>query len=185
MYDPIVFENFLPTPYFDVIQKTVLNPEFSWYMVENITDNRTQRKIENFGFYHNVFDNNVSYSALHSILFGFYGFVQEKILCGNLLKARLDMTVLNKDGLMHEPHIDMSRANNVTVILYLTDSTSPTIIYENQIMSNGEQYSDLVVKQEVKPQENKIVVFDGTYVHTGKSPENESRRVLLNCNFER
>ena len=185
MSDIFVFDDFLPPQYFDVLQKAILGYEFSWYLVESATGYGVQTNLSEFGFNHNIFDNDVSYSALQPLLAGFYGAVQEKTFCGKLLKARMDMTVMNPDGCLHQPHIDMSAKNNITVILYITDSLAPTVIYKNRIEKNGDSYGQLEVEQEVLPKENRIVVFDGQRLHTGNSPKSEVRRVLLNCNFER
>ena len=185
MSDIAVFDDFLSPQYFDVLKKTILGYEFSWYMVESATGYGKPLSISEFGFNHNIFENDVVYSAIQPLLAGFYGAVQEKTFCGKLLKARMDMTVMNPNGYLHQPHIDMSAKNNITVIFYITDSLAPTLIYKNRIESNGDNYDQLVVDKEVLPKENRAVVFDGQRLHTGNSPIIEARRVLLNCNFER
>lgn len=186
MSDIIICDNFLSPQYFDVLKKTVLGYEFSWYMVESATgygacsDSNT-----GFGFNHNIFENDVSYSSMQPLLAGFYGAIQEKTFCGKLLKSRIDMTVMNPSGVLHHPHIDISSKNNITVIFYITDSLAPTVVYKNKIEKNGDDYGELQIEQEVLPKENRILIFDGKRIHNGYSPKSEVRRVLINCNFER
>ena len=68
------------------------------------------------------------------------------------------------------------------------DSDAETVIFnEKQTPQDGERNkwddSKLTVKERILPRENRIVFFNGHYIHTGNSPVNFKRRILLNTNF--
>ena len=90
----------------------------------------------------------------------------------------------------HDPHVDISpyRPNLITTIFYFTDSDAETIIFnEKQTPADGEKRvwnrSELTVKERILPKENRIIFFNGHYIHTGHSPLNTKHRILLNSNF--
>jgi hypothetical protein len=60
----------------------------------------------------------------------------------------------------------------------LTNSDAETVIFKNVNIDtlSFDEY------QRVAPKENKLVIFNGAYYHTGHSPASSNRRILLNVN---
>ena len=83
------------------------------------------------------------------------------------------MTVYCPESYQHERHVDMEE-ENTTCIFYLNTSDGNTSIYDR----NG-----TTLLKEIEPIENRLVIFDGKYLHAGHSPSKNKNRVLINMNF--
>ena len=67
-------------------------------------------------------------------------------------------------------------------ILYMNDSDGDTVIFketEEQLDGNYEPIYSL------SPKKNRLLLFDGSYYHTGHSPSNHNNRILLNFNYRK
>jgi hypothetical protein len=82
------------------------------------------------------------------------------------------MTVYSLDMHRHQIHHDLDQPHTVS-ILYFTDSKSPTVIFKDQ---------EFKEKQEILPKENRLIYFSGNLFHSGHSPIDSNRRILLNVN---
>ena len=106
-----------------------------------------------------------------------------------------------------------SHKDHINMIFYIGDSDGDTIIYKEkyslpkknfypflesepkmnfytgpQVKTKLVHSTELVpktltVEQQVTPKANRLVIFNGEHWHTGQSPKNHSRRVILNLNF--
>ena len=196
--DVEVVDNFLSRGYFNLIQSLVTSINHPWYFDSTISSDFESRDAESYGFSYGIIkyqnENEIfqqSSDALPHILAGFLH--QAKDYCGrdNLLSCRFDMVTRSSEKkYQHQPHIDISpyRDNLITAIFYIVDSDAETIIFnEKQTLQDGEKNkwdaSGLTVKEKILPRENRIVFFNGHHIHTGSSPVNFKRRILLNTNF--
>ena len=71
--------------------------------------------------------------------------------------------------------------------MYFNDSDGDTIVYNEQsptVKIPNETLTNLTEKKRISPRENRLLIFDGSFIHTGHSPTNHRRRILLNCNFK-
>jgi len=175
MVDFKVIENFLDKDQFVNLQSIFLSNNFPWFYHDNISG-ANKSALGDFGFGHSVLHNGTKSSAytivepiLHSIC-----------IASNtkeILKVRADMTVFSTYGHQHQPHLDLHEPHVVS-ILYLTESDAETVIFKN-IDTDKKLFEEY---KRIAPQENKLVVFNGAYYHTGHSPASTNRRVLLNFN---
>lgn len=185
-----VIDNFLSNSYFQKIEEIILSSEFEWFSTENITDKELPR-VGSIGFSHPIcYNNNFSGSGFSFLLAGFLYQIMDLIGKTNIIRSRVDMTVYNPNKFRHLPHIDLEDpfTQNITTIFYITNNLdSETIIYDKRII-NKEDNENLDIKKlkilkEIHPRKNRLVAFDGSYLHTGHSPVYENKRILINSNF--
>lgn len=195
--DILVIDDFLPEPYFFLLKdKVITSGTFPWYYNENITGNTgdplDRPTMYSYGFSHMVaMDSKVYSPEIHNCLFGFYGKILEVSGRNNIERVRFEMTTHSYKKEIHFPHIDLDY-EHIASVFYMTDSESETVIYDHKVPNNGsvnfseiytkEEYYGFPVKQLIKPKENRIVIFDGCYLHTSYPPINEKSRVILNVN---
>ena len=66
----------------------------------------------------------------------------------------------------------------------MNDSDGPTVIFNEKYEGSTEiDQSKLTVQKEIEPKANRLLIFDGHYLHTGHTPAHHNNRVLLNSNF--
>jgi hypothetical protein len=187
-----VLDNFLPISYFNKIKEKILNQShFPWYYQNDLTMSGNQsEKLNEIGFSHLIYFNNEIFSnELYLILSGFYGLLLDITNTKQVIKSRADMTLFNPNKVMHRPHIDLFFPH-ITSIFYLTDSDAETVIYTKKIVDyknfdplNENHLKNLEIKTSIQPKENRVIIFNGSYVHTGYSPFNHKHRVLINTNL--
>jgi hypothetical protein len=189
-----VFDNFLSPTYFNQIKNLVLSPTFDWHYSCGVTrsDQNEFDEFWKYGFNHLILDDGTIHSKeILDLLLGFHSKVLDFSGCNLVLRSRFDMTTFTSAKRKYLPHIDILEPN-VTCVFYITDSESPTEIYQNcfdyahadkhDILYSEKNLYELKVKETIYPKENRIVMFDGSHFHTGYSPENSKNRVLLNVN---
>ena len=197
-----VIDNFLSPSYFNLIQSLVTSVNHPWYFESTISSDFENVDAESYGFSYGIlkYQNEdligIPYrqqmtDRLSHVIAGFLQ--QAKDYCGrdNILSCRFDMVTRSSEKkYQHEPHIDITpyRDDLITAIFYIVDSDAETVIFnEKQTPQDGERNkwddSKLTVKERILPRENRIVFFNGHYIHTGNSPVNFKRRILLNTNF--
>jgi hypothetical protein len=104
---------------------------------------------------------------------------------GNM-RSRFDMVTNTNRDLQHGVHVDFDKieTRNVSAVFYLNDSDGDTIIYNERQKYDGEPVPDtLTIKKRISPKSNRLVLFSGNYWHTGESPRQNNRRVILNSNY--
>jgi len=181
-----VIDNFLSPSYFNEISNVINSPKFEWFSSRNITDGKTTKN-SSFGFCHPIFDNGFIDLKFNLFFSGFLFQLLDQIQCNKIIRSRIDMTTYQSKKFIHEPHVDFEDPyiSNITTIFYITDNKdADTIIYDKKITSKENIcIKDLKVLKKISPKKNRLVYFDGSYLHTGHSPTNESHRILINSNF--
>jgi len=101
-----------------------------------------------------------------------------------VFRCRMDMTTYRGQQVKFAPHIDFD-GKHFTSIYHLTDCDAPTIIY-NQKLFSGEvpEFMTLTEKQRIDAKPNRLIIFNGNYIHTGLSPTNSPTRILINTNYK-
>jgi len=103
--------------------------------------------------------------------------------CENILRSRLDMTVYTPGGMRCDPHVD-SPYPHVATIFYLNDSDGNTVIFNEKFEGDPNfDESKLTIQREIEPKANRLLIFNGHYIHTGHVPAKHNNRVILNSNF--
>ena len=74
-----------------------------------------------------------------------------------------------KGNYIDTPHLDLKEKHSA-LLYYVNDSDGDTIIYED-VKKNK-------IKKTVKPKQGRMVIFDGSYWHTGSQPRNNIRCII-------
>tara|TARA_R100000005_G_C4887103_1_gene135826 strand:- start:70 stop:624 length:555 start_codon:yes stop_codon:yes gene_type:complete len=180
-----VFDNFAPKDYFELIQNHILSWNQEWYYQTNITgDVFGKDGLGKHGFMcHIIRDSKVVPTYGAGLLAKLLTDMKISIGCKNILRSRLDMTIYTPGGMRCDPHVD-SPDPHVSTIFYINDSDGPTVIFKEKFDGSFKiDQSNLTVQKEIKPKANRLLVFDGHYIHTGHVPAHHNNRVILNSNF--
>ena len=182
-----VVDNFAPQDYFELIQNHVLSWNQEWYYQANITAGVFEKKgLGKHGFNCHVVRNKNEFLDTYDagLLTDLLVKMKTGIGCDNILRSRLDMTVYTPGGMRCDPHVD-SPHPHIATIFYLNDSDGNTVIFNERFEGSPEiDESKLTVQKEIEPKENRLLIFDGHYIHTGHVPAHHNNRVILNSNFD-
>ena len=76
----------------------------------------------------------------------------------------------------------MNYPSFVSAILYMNESDGSTLIYDKKVVNADDidHTKEYDIKEAIDPVPNRLLVFDGHYVHTGHSPSKHKSRILLN-----
>ena len=187
--DVTIIDDFLPKEYFEQLQYTIGSVYQPWFYQHNITSFDEYSPLGHHGFnYWIVKETNQLTSNQSSQLFSPL-LVKMKGLIGseNILRSRLDMTLYTGRSKRCGAHVD-SVTPHTNTIFYLNDSDGDTVIY-NQVydpQKDQNHYSIkrwLTVKKRIQPKANRLLAYDGKYIHTGHTPSKHNTRILINSNF--
>ena len=181
-----VVDNFAPQDYFELIQNHVLSWNQPWYYQSNITAGVFGKSgLGKHGLNCHIIQNTNEFldTYIAGLLTDLLVKMKDGIGCQNVLRSRLDMTVYTPGGMMFDPHVD-SPDPHVSTIFYMNDSDGNTVIFNERFEGSTEiDQSKLTVQKEIEPKANRLLIFDGHYIHTGHAPAHYNNRVLLNSNF--
>ena len=181
-----VYDNFLPQPYFDSLSDLLTSPNFSWNFFPNITATKELSDDNSSGFSFTIFNSIQNYSIRETkeswITLPALFSIQEKVKCKTIVRARYDLTTYNPSNYRHPYHIDMNHHSFVSAILYMNESDGSTLIYDKKVVNakDIDYTKEYEIKKSIDPLPNRLLVFDGNYVHTGHSPSKHKSRILLN-----
>ena len=183
-----VIDNFVNPAYYEAIEDCLLY-KCPWFWTPSITDGELKDEAATvFGFSHRIF-NGKQESQFYHFLLPMFLQAKEEINAEAFLRARADMTVITLEQVTYEPHIDIPKTyGHINMIFYIGSSDGDTIIYKEKFLAK-EPYIEpklpktLTEEQRVTPKANRVVIFSGEHWHTGQSPKEHSRRVLINSNF--
>lgn len=199
-----VIDDFLDESYFDFIVNDVMNDDgFPWYYSEDASypdsvQYTVNGKMSNRqGFSNLIIENNypvvpreeyrrVTGYRLADQIYPFALKVKSYLGAKDVLRVRADMCLNNGEETIHGPHVDYPNQHHYSSILYLNETDGNTIIFNERATDRQVQYSDMrdfTVQKVIEPKPNRLVVFDGRYIHTGCSPTKHKCRKLLNSNY--
>ena len=188
-----VIDNFLTKSYHQELLELMNSWDFPWYFNSNISyesgkaPGNTQQRLYETGFSHVFWDYRTGglresqfawlwKAGLHQI--------KDAVNQETIVRSRGDMTMFVHKPFEHDPHIDFP-FTNISTILYINDSSGDTIFYKQKVNEYKEiaNVKKLDEKERVTPKANRLVVFEGDYVHTGSSPHEHKNRIIINSNF--
>ena len=198
-----IIDNFLDKEYFDKIQSHIESGHFPWNYMDNITTYAGSNKIKDPGLcriYDHLYDGSNKIKDLG--LYGFNRYIinphdkphdlgvfnhliyeMMRVIGLNIFRSRLDMTVNRENSIVLDPHVDVLYPH-ISSILYINDSDGNTIIYNQKYNDYDKFNQQLTVQKEIEPRANRLLIFDGMYIHTGCTPSKHNRRILINSNFK-
>ena len=189
-----VIDDFLDKSYFDYIVNDLMNDDtFPWYYssdasyagtpdytINGVNSNRQ-------GFSHVLVDNEKTTSRTADQIYPFALKVKSHLGASKVLRVRADMCLQSSDNTTHGPHVDYPGKFHYSSILYLNESDGNTVIFNERcpgVQVNRSNMRNFTVKESIEPKPNRLVVFDGRYIHTGCSPTEHKCRKLLNSNYQ-
>ena len=174
-----IIDNFLDEKYFHKIQSHIEKIDFPWYYRDNITSGE-EDSVGKYGFNHLLIDGKATYNfdILNALIYEMIKVTASK----NIFRCRLDMTVNRGDSIILDPHVDFFFPH-ISSILYINNSDGNTIIYNQRYNKRDGYNQNLTVMEEIEQIANRLLIFDGMYIHTGCTPSKNNRRILINSNF--
>jgi len=192
----------IPLSLADSIERKVLSDVFPWYLIRDVDPRRLQDKVnwtvaqdENtvntvqFGYaVYSIDEKNLVHSS----------FAETKTVadccCENFdnlspyylrLKFNLLLNHTLVDGDKYNtPHIDSRTPSSYSMIYYVNDSDGDTVIFNEMVGPDKEERPEkLTVKRRITPKKNRMVIFDGSYLHASTNPVKSEKRVVLNINM--
>ena len=177
-----IIDNFLSKTYYKSILELLSGHNFDWKYLENITDPENETKsVDNFNGYrlsHTFWDEKKrSLPPLGPYMEPLLYKIMDVAECDFVLRARADMVTWSKDEFIHPPHADFPFPNTAS-IFYVNETDGDTIIYDEHhpILKSK-------ISQRVSPKANRLILFDGSLLHTGSSPTKHKNRILINSNY--
>ena len=184
----IVIDDFFNKSKFKRLKTLVNSGDQDWYLRENISiDNEGDPK-KFYGVSCNIvlheYPEQYTDVICSDLIFALNEQIKSKFSFNEVIRCRLDMTTYRgEESLRFGPHIDCD-GKHFTSIFYLTTCNAPTIIYKEKLMTGDPDPKDeLNVLEMIEAKENRLVVFDGNYIHTGMCSTDVSHRILVNSNF--
>ena len=194
MNDIKVFDKIIPQGYADAIEQDLLDREFPWCYIDDVT---------NLDYGNNSGLTSIPYNLGKGTL-DYYPFLKPLVYAiaeanGQPLKElyRIRIGFLTKDdGPEYEyntPHIDFLW-KHYTACYYVNDSDGDTVLFDKMMGDMGTSVSDKVVQsyvektkfnivQRVSPQKGRVVIFDGCRFHSSTKPRNHKRRLVIAVNY--
>jgi len=120
--------------------------------------------------------------------------------CDQIFRVRVVLQPRTAEQYTNDPHIDLPFPHRVG-ILYLTDSNSPTVIYNEKydFYLKKTKYNDFptasfsyfkenylgreTILHAVSPQRNMLLGFNGEHYHASATPNDVDRRVIINFTY--
>ena len=108
-------------------------------------------------------------------------------------RIRIIMNTKADDNYVTMPHVDFDLPHQ-TALVYINDSDGPSIIYDQKFntllkSSSSEHYhkikDTMSVMEAVDPVANRMVLFNGLHYHSGTTPKDSARRVVMNINYKK
>ena len=178
-----IIDNFLSKTYYKSILEILSGSNFDWKYLENITDPENEtNSVENFNGYglsHTFWDQEKrSLPPFGPYMEPLLYQIMDVAECDFVLRGRADMVTWSKDEFIHPPHADFPFPNTATVF-YVNETDGDTIIYDIR-ETDGFRMKE---KTRVSPKANRLILFDGSLLHTGCSPTKHKNRILINSNY--
>lgn len=187
-----VVDNFLPLLYHKQLQSVLCGPEHPWYFQSNITSEQ-EGVIGGFGLnawvirydYPNEIAKGHGASSISEMIMPLCLTIQEFIGAKSIAKVRCDMTLYNPNVHKHQPHIDIGNTPHIAAVYYVNDSDGNTVLYKqrSEVDDPSTFPKQLDVLTEVEPKANRLLVFEGSLIHTGHSPSKNNNRVIINSDY--
>ena len=197
----LVLDNYLTKSYHKEIQELLTGSNFPWYYNNNISnDNNTgTTHFNEYGFSHNFQEYKLGGGRLADTHYAtfikpFLLQAMDTVKCNMVLRCRGDMVTHSHEEFIHPAHVDFIFPNTST-IFYVNDTDGDTMLYgkdsfdkdikidQDRFGTLSQEGVELEIKERISPKANRLVIYDGSLLHTGSSPTQHKTRILLNSNF--
>ena len=178
----MIIENLLPNRLKKELCEILTSESvMSWYWgdIVYLESEKEYSELNLFQFTHVFYENLKPASGLFPLTQTILGFFEKEtnIEIKSIFRIKANLTtrnVLSNRQIKLLEHRDIECGvdkNYISLIYYVNDSDGDTIFKDS--------------KEKITPKANRLIIFDGSLLHTGSSPKNSKTRVLLNSNFVR
>ena len=185
-----VIDDFIDIEYQKIIKNVLIGDyqymkkDFPWYYTEDVTgagDPDSQHRTA-LGHDYVVMDDEDNPTGERISIFHYLFLPMLKNVCRemkikniNVLQGRsfLQFPLNLKDRTVDTPHIDLHNRKHLVALYYVCDSDGDTIIYNER-----EKLKTYTIKEKVTPKQGRMVLFDGSLMHTAEQPLNNARCVV-------
>lgn len=200
----IVMENALPDDLFKYLKSHIFNENFPWSYIKTTGNADTGDDTYVYSFYHRFYEDNcggvlnvslkpIVDCCILSILDRANTHLQDKLKIKDLYRSRTNLETIKPIYYEHTPHIDDQR-KHYAAILYMNNSDGDTIFYKQRYDVNNQrnwiedieyikQNGGFEIERTLTPEENKVVIFDGSIYHSSFSPVKSHTRCVVNFTF--
>ena len=184
-----VFDNFIDIKYQKDIRDILLGEadyeeeSFPWYYIEDVTASGDPDSQHRSALGHQYVDYiegepvGEKLTIFHHLFLDMLKKVCRKMVIRNInvLQGRsfLQFPLNLKNRSLDTPHIDIHDRKHIVALYYVCDSDGDTIIFNERKPS--ESYT---IKQRVTPKQGRMVIFDGSLMHTAEQPINNVRCIV-------
>ena len=184
-----VFDDFIDIEYQKDIRNILLGEfdyeeeSFPWYYIEDVTASGDPDSQHRSALGHQYVDYiegepvGKKVTIFHHLFLDMLKKVCRKMVIRNInvLQGRsfLQFPLNLKDRSLDTPHIDIHDRKHIVALYYVCDSDGDTIIFNERKPS--ESYT---IKQRVTPKQGRMVIFDGSLMHTAEQPLNNVRCIV-------
>ena len=187
--DVTIIDQAVPKNVQEAIKSVALGEKVSWYRQSRATYKETDARIfpvtpdaiDVQQFTHAIYELTQPVSQLFSSMLPVITAIPHTIK--QLIRIKMNLGVyakLDNENSYGMPHVDFTEISEplITAIYYVNDSSGDTVIFNERFGSKG----PLTVKTRVTPQQGRLVVFDGSLLHSGNTPRSNTPRVNVNIN---
>ena len=160
-----IYDEFLPTSDFEVIQSLLLSDNIPWYYNDSITG--SEGGLDAFHFAHPFFNTTNPFDKRKSILSDFLFPILTKLSPQHLLRVKANLFPRTSSISLSNFHTDMD-LQQLSAIFSINSNNGYTL------------FKDGTKVDSVK---NRLCLFDGHLQHAGSTCTNAKCRVNLNINY--
>ena len=188
----IVVDNILSIKDINLIENTLLDPYFAWYITSNKINgkfstcskdayllNKDKNTVEDLQFSHSFVHYENGQTIIKSKYYELIESITKKIVNHfglnqiSLLRVKTNLKVKNVYKNKHgTPHIDIE-GDNIIGIYYVNDSDGYTYIFK-----------DKKTKIKIAPKKGRFLFFKGNMLHAAGYPSKSQLRCIINFNFK-
>jgi len=191
--DYIISDNILSNNHIKLIEDTLLNSYFPWYLSAKKIDNKfstcskniylknkNKNTVEDLQFVHSFVNYENNQSKINSNYFNLIEEISKKITDYfkldqiSLLRVKANLKTRSniKNNKYGTPHIDIGN-ENITCIYYVNDSDGDTILYKKH-----------KIYKKITPKKGRFLFFKGNMLHSAGYPLKNQVRCVINFNLK-
>jgi len=191
--DYIILDNLLSNNHIKLIEDTLLNSYFPWYLSAKKIDNKfstcskniylknkNKNTVEDLQFVHSFVNYENNQSKINSNYFNLIEEISKKITDYfkldqiSLLRVKANLKTRSniKNNKYGTPHIDIGN-ENITCIYYVNDSDGDTILYKKH-----------KIYKKITPKKGRFLFFKGNMLHSAGYPLKNQVRCVINFNLK-
>lgn len=194
--DVVILDDFLPKAFVERYAQRVLDKDFNWFYLENITRSeipRTYKSLDNIewddtdGLTHSVFHDKEWYDPYWSLQHSLFicEMFAEKTGWNfdRLYRMKINQLNITQTECINFPHVDAEHPHDV-LLYYINDSDGDTILYDQMWDPiHNDKEVELSVLTRIKPKAGRCIKFNGLRYHSSSTPTSTKRRLALNMNL--